>query len=110
MSGLVFRQYTVEGARPPVCLLFEHDKLGSVVCACRTRATPAKSRAARTIAFVSRGSGVRRAAELLQLGHAGFESVADYATLDAALVAAAETDTDRTARRYLGAVSKSRAR
>ena len=110
MSGLAFRQYTVEGARPPVCLLFERDKLGGEVCTCRTRVTPAKSRAARTIAFVSRGAGVRRAAELLQLGNAGFESVADYATLDAALVAAAETDTDRTVRRYLGAVSKSRAR
>ena len=89
-----------------------HGELDSVVCACRTRATPAtrKSRAARTVAFVSRGAGVRRAAELLQLGNAGVESVADYATLDAALVAAAETDTDRTVRRYLGAVSKSRAR
>ena len=106
----MFRQYTVEGARPPVCLLFEHGELDSVVCACRTRATPAKSRAARTVAFVSRGAGVRRAAELLQLGNAGFESVADYATLDAALAAAAKTDTDRTVRRYLGAVSKSRAR
>jgi hypothetical protein len=109
VNGLAFRQYTVEGARPPVCLLFERGKLGDEVCACRTRITPAKSRAARTIAFVSRGAGVRRAAELLQLGNAGFESVADYTTLDAALIAASEKDTDRAVRRYLGAVSKSRA-
>ena len=109
MNGLAFRQYTVEGARPPVCLLFERDELGGEVCTCRTWVTPARSRAARTIAFVSRGAGVRRAAELLQLGNAGFESVADYTTLDAALIAASEKDTDRTVRRYLGAVSKSRA-
>ena len=109
MNGLAFRQYTVEGARPPVCLLFERGKLGDEVCACRTRITPAKSRAARTIAFVSRGAGVRRAAELLQLGSAGFESVANHTTIDAALTEASGEDTDRTARRYLGAVSKSRA-
>ena len=110
MSGLVFRQYTVEGARPPVCLLFEHGELNGVVCACRTRATPARSRGARTVAFASPGAGVRRAAELLQLGNAGFASVANHATLDAALAAAAETDTDRTVRRYLRAVIKNRAR
>ena len=109
MSGPAFRQYTVEGARPPVCLLFERDELGGEVCTCRTWVTPARSRAARTIAFASRGAGVRRAAELLQLGNAGFESVANYTTIDAALAAASEKDTDWTVRRYLGAVSKSRA-
>ena len=109
MSGLAFRQYTVEGARPPVYLLFERNELGGEVCTCRTWVTPARSRAARTIAFVSRGAGVRRAAELLQLGNAGFESVANHTTIDAALTAASEKDTDRTVRRYLGAVIKSRA-
>ena len=110
MSGLAFRQYIVEGARPPVCLLFERNELGGEVCTCRTWVTPARSRAARTIAFVSRGAGVRRAAELLQLGNAGFESVADHATLGAALTAASEEDKDRTVRRYLAAASKSRTR
>jgi hypothetical protein len=53
---------------------------------------------------------VRRAAELLQLGNAGFASVTNHATLDAALAAAAETDTDRVVKRYLRAVIKNRAR
>ena len=110
MSGLGFRQYTVEGARPPVCLLFEHGELNGAVCACRTRTTPARSRGARTVAFASPGAGVGRAAELLQLGNAGFAGVTNHATLDAALAAAAETDTDRVVKRYLRAVIKSRAR